>query len=117
MANDSYYVILEVDDQATTEEIRRSYRKLSLKHHPDKNPNDVEGATERFKSITIAYDTLIDEEKRKAYDELLASQKSLGSSLVESVQAAFSCMPPFSRFFSVAKQEEKPHYAENRYRT
>ncbi len=65
--SESYYDILEISRNATEDEIRRSYKKLALKYHPDKNPGNVE-AEERFKSIATAYATLSDPIKRRSYD-------------------------------------------------
>jgi molecular chaperone DnaJ len=62
-----YYEILSVSRDATEEEIKRSYRKLAVKFHPDKNPGDT-GAEERFKELGEAYDVLMDANKRAAYD-------------------------------------------------
>ncbi len=62
-----YYEILEVQKTAAGEEIKRSYRKLAVKYHPDKNPGD-HAAEEKFKELGEAYDVLIDPEKRAAYD-------------------------------------------------
>ncbi|KAI1448596.1 DnaJ-domain-containing protein [Annulohypoxylon stygium] len=63
-----FYSILEVDSNATTAEITASYRRLALKYHPDKNPDDVEAATEAFQKIQVAYEVLSDAEKRSYYD-------------------------------------------------
>lgn len=63
-----YYEILEVPRTATDEEIKKSYKKLALQHHPDRNPDKVNEATEKFKSISEAYSVLSDPEKRKKYD-------------------------------------------------
>ena len=62
-----YYEILGVARNATSEEIRKAFRTLALKHHPDRNPGDKE-AEKRFKQISQAYDVLSDDEKRKQYD-------------------------------------------------
>ena len=62
-----YYEVLSVSRNATEEEIKRSYRKLAVKFHPDKNPGDAT-AEERFKELGEAYDVLMDENKRAAYD-------------------------------------------------
>jgi curved DNA-binding protein len=67
MANRDYYEILGVNKKAGDEEIKRAYRKLAMKYHPDKNPNKKE-AEERFKEINEAYAVLSDKEKRKQYD-------------------------------------------------
>src|SRR5438128_6732796 len=62
-----YYKILGVGKNATDEEIKKAYRKLARKYHPDRNPGDKQ-AEERFKEISQAHDVLSDAEKRKAYD-------------------------------------------------
>ena len=67
MANKDYYNILGVDKSATDEELKKAYRKLSLKYHPDRNPGNKE-AEEKFKEVVEAYDILSDKEKRQQYD-------------------------------------------------
>ncbi len=67
MAAKNYYNILGVAKNAGDEEIKRAYRKLAMKYHPDRNPNKKE-AEERFKEINEAYAVLSDKEKRKQYD-------------------------------------------------
>ena len=62
-----YYEVLTVERTATGEEIKKSYRKLAVKFHPDKNPGD-HTAEEKFKELGEAYDVLSDEQKRAAYD-------------------------------------------------
>lgn len=64
---DNLYNVLELNDNATQEEIKKSYRRLSLLFHPDRNNNSPE-STVRFQKISSAYETLSDEEKRKNYD-------------------------------------------------
>jgi molecular chaperone DnaJ len=65
--SESYYKILGVSEQATQEEIKRAYRQLSLKSHPDKNPGDSE-AIGRFQKISESYEVLGDVDKRREYD-------------------------------------------------
>ena len=67
MAKQDYYQLLGVKRDAKPEEIKKAYRKLARKHHPDVNPGD-KSAEERFKAITEAHDVLSDEKKRKVYD-------------------------------------------------
>jgi molecular chaperone DnaJ len=62
-----YYEVLGVERNATGEEVKRAYRKLAVKFHPDKNPDDPH-AEEKFKELGEAYDVLMDPEKRAAYD-------------------------------------------------
>ena len=62
-----YYKILGVGKNATDEEIKKAYRKLARKYHPDRNPGDKQ-AEERFKEISQAHDVLSDPDKRKEYD-------------------------------------------------
>jgi len=62
-----YYEILSVTRSASMDEIKKSYRKLAVKYHPDKNPGDSE-AEDRFKELGEAYEVLMDSEKRAAYD-------------------------------------------------
>ncbi len=64
-----YYKILGVDKKATQDEIKKAYRKLAVKYHPDKNPDDKK-SEEKFKEANEANDVLSDPEKRKQYDEL-----------------------------------------------
>jgi molecular chaperone DnaJ len=66
MTKQDYYKILGIKKDSTKQEIKKAYRKLALKYHPDKNPSKE--AEEKFKEISEAYAVLYDDEKRKLYD-------------------------------------------------
>ncbi|MCQ2610979.1 MAG: molecular chaperone DnaJ [Treponema sp.] len=68
MAKRDYYEVLGVDKGASIDEIKKGYRKLAVKYHPDKNPGDKE-AEAKFKEATEAYEVLSDEQKRPIYDQ------------------------------------------------
>ena len=68
----NYYQILGVPTTATPDEIKRAYRKLAVKFHPDRNPGDPK-AEERFKELSEAYDVLKDPKKREIYDQFGAT--------------------------------------------
>uniref|UniRef100_V5ERK9 glutathione-specific gamma-glutamylcyclotransferase n=1 Tax=Kalmanozyma brasiliensis (strain GHG001) TaxID=1365824 RepID=V5ERK9_KALBG len=64
-----YYDLLKVEQTATSDEIRKAYRKLALKHHPDKNPDNVEQANKIFHKLQEAYEILSDDTERAWYDQ------------------------------------------------
>ena len=67
-AKRDYYEVLGVDRSASDADLKKSYRKLALKFHPDKNPGDKQ-AEEKFKEAAEAYDVLRDTRKRQIYDQ------------------------------------------------
>ena len=68
MAKRDYYEVLGVDKNASEDEIKKAYRKIAIKYHPDKNPGD-KSAEEKFKEAAEAYDVLHDAQKRQQYDQ------------------------------------------------
>ena len=87
-----YYYFLGVQNDASEEEIKKAYRKLSLKYHPDKNDND-EFFASRFREVQEAYETLIDQEKRKTYNHSFFTQK----------KSYHSLSPPVIKDFTTTK--------------
>ncbi|KAJ9549317.1 hypothetical protein OSB04_021860 [Centaurea solstitialis] len=64
-----YYKVLQVDRNAKDEDLKKAYRKLAMKWHPDKNPHNKRDAESKFKTISEAYDVLSDPQKRAVYDQ------------------------------------------------
>lgn len=106
--SDDYYKVLGVDRTATESEIGKAYKKMALKYHPDKNPDDKVKAEENFKKVTEAYEVLRDSDKRKSYDQF--GKKGLGAGGMpgggvsfqqadEIFKAFFGGADPFSMFF------------------
>ena len=68
MEKRDYYEVLGVDKKASADEIKKAYKKMAIKYHPDRNPGDKE-AEEKFKEAAEAYEVLSDENKRARYDQ------------------------------------------------
>src|SRR5258706_9460693 len=77
MAKRDFYEVLGVGRNATEAEIKKAYRQMALKYHPDKNPGNKE-AEEKFKEAASAYEVLSDKEKRQKYDQF--GHQGVGSS-------------------------------------
>jgi molecular chaperone DnaJ len=69
MAKRDYYEVLGISKSASADEIKKAYRRLAMKHHPDRNKDDSDGSEARFKEAKEAYEVLKDSEKRAAYDQ------------------------------------------------
>jgi len=100
-SNDSndYYKILGLEKNATEKEIKKAYRKLALKWHPDKNPNNREEAEEKFKKINEAYSILSDKNKRNEYDNGGMNFDFKGFNAEDIFKNFFGGKDPFSEFF------------------
>ncbi|WP_313030403.1 DnaJ domain-containing protein [Soonwooa sp.] len=82
----NYYYFLGVSEDASAEDIKKAYRKLSMKYHPDKNDND-EFFELRFREVQEAYEVLIDVDRRKSYDNQFNSvQRNIKSTLPPKIQ-------------------------------
>jgi molecular chaperone DnaJ len=68
MSKRDYYQVLDVPRTASEADIKKAYRRLAMKFHPDRNPDDHE-ATDKFKEVKEAYEVLTDAQKRAAYDQ------------------------------------------------
>ena len=69
MAKRDYYEILGISRDASPEETKKAYRRLAIKYHPDRNPDNSKEAEEKFKEVSEAYKILSDPEKRQIYDQ------------------------------------------------
>src|SRR3569623_945529 len=113
MTTRDYYEILGVGRNASPEEIKKAYRKVALKYHPDKNP-DNKAAEEKFKEAAEAYEVLSHAEKKQQYDRFghagVRGPGGRGPEVnMEDIFAQFSdifggCTSPFENFFRQGQQ-------------
>ena len=74
----THYDILELKRDASLTDVKKAYRRLAVRHHPDRNMDDAEGATSRFREINEAYEVLSDDVSRKEYDASIDQQRGYG---------------------------------------
>ena len=113
-----YYEILEVSRDANEDEIKRSYRKLAMKYHPDRNPDNPE-AEAKFKEAAEAYEVLRDQQKRARYDQFghdgLNASGFQGFSSSDDIFSAFGDI--FGEFFGFGGSTRgRPQQASGRSR-
>ncbi|KXB07611.1 molecular chaperone DnaJ, partial [candidate division MSBL1 archaeon SCGC-AAA382A20] len=120
MAEKDYYKILGVDRNASEDEIKKAYRKLALKYHPDRNPDDPDAA-DKFKDAARAYEVLGDAEKRELYDRYgergLSGTQRQDFRSYDDIFSAFSDIfgqgSPFEDFFGGRGQRRKKRSGRN----
>ena len=96
MDSQNYYTLLGIDTNASNEDIRKAYKKLAIKHHPDKG-----GDIEKFREIGNAYETLSNTEKRSAYDTHLYNQQHMNNiNQMNHMNHHMNPMDIFNKFFN-----------------
>ena len=80
MAKRDYYEVLGVSRNASSDELKKAYRKVAMKHHPDRNPGDKK-SEEKFKEASEAFEVLGDKEKRSRYDQFGHAAEGMGSGM------------------------------------
>uniref|UniRef100_A0AC34Q3L4 J domain-containing protein n=1 Tax=Panagrolaimus sp. JU765 TaxID=591449 RepID=A0AC34Q3L4_9BILA len=103
-AIDCLYSVLGVDKTADDVEIKKAYRKLALKWHPDKNPDDKEKAERKFKQIAQAYEVLSDSKRRADYDSRLVYRQNRRKSNCNSPQSPFFAASSFRSPFDIFRE-------------
>jgi len=110
----TYYELLGVSRNATSDEIRSAYRKLAAKYHPDRNPGNKE-AEQKFKELSEAYDILNDDKKRRQYDQFGSTNQNTARGYAPSgfdevfdmfQQAFFGEKSPFAQMFNTQPKAE-----------
>ncbi|NXT03734.1 DNJB8 protein, partial [Jacana jacana] len=84
-----YYKVLGLKKSASLDDVKKSYHKLALKWHPDKNPNNKEEAEKKFKAVAEAYEVLSDPQKRSLYDKSIKESRSRGRRVTEDHNSFF----------------------------
>ena len=97
MSKKDYYDVLGVTKSAGKDELKKAYRKLAMKYHPDRNPDDAQAA-EKFKELSEAYEILSDDQKRQTYDNF--GHEGVNSSFTSSQGAADAFSDIFGDIFS-----------------
>ena len=100
MAKRDYYEVLGVDKKASEDEIKKAYRKIAIKYHPDRNPGD-KTAEEKFKEAAEAYSVLSDKQKRQQYDQFGFDGPNMGGGFGGFGAGGFSMDDIFSMFGDV----------------
>ena len=100
MAKSDYYEVLGVDKKASEDEIKKAYRKIAIKYHPDRNPGD-KTAEEKFKEAAEAYSVLSDKQKRQQYDQFGFDGPNMGGGFGGFGAGGFSMDDIFSMFGDV----------------
>ena len=110
VVDEKYYKILGVSTTATPEEIKKAYRKLAAKFHPDKNPGD-KAAEEKFKEINQAYSVLSDSEKRRQYDQFGENPQARHVDPMDIFNSMFGNFGGFGGFggFNFGHRQESRH--------
>ena len=103
--NEDFYAALGIKKHATEAEIKKTYRKLSLKWHPNKNPNNRKEAEDKFKKINKAYSVLSDKDKRRQYDHGDVHFDFRGFNADDIFKDFFSGINPFSDLFEPGDDE------------
>jgi DnaJ-class molecular chaperone len=116
--NEDFYGILEIPETASIDDIKKSYRRLSMIYHPDKNKNNPD-ATSKFQKISEAYETLGDSDKKREYDamrnnpfaKMMSGQN--GGNPMEDIFANFFGGTPFSHMASFGHGQIPPQFGPN----
>lgn len=104
-----YYKVLGLQPSCTQQEIKSAYRKLAMKWHPDKNPNNKKEAEEKFKQIAEAYETLSKPDKRKTYDDIRESKSNFNTNQGYNYD-------PYNQGYDQYNYNYEPNYQQKQYK-